>query len=290
MRFLFVSFLLLSLFAFAQQPPANGGFTAPITSLYQDTTPNLDFLPKKRRDFKIKEKKLPKKVFYGVKTKRGFVVTGKGKARIVELFYFLPVWKEPDPYVPVAYWFNMKKRKVMNTPILEKDKRYARLLHGPYLKKTTYSIVEDGIFYMGSKHGRWEKYDKTDVLVDKTKYFRGWTRESIITYYDQDRKKIQEIMPVQNGIRTGKYLRYYESGLIAEEGEYAENAQIGLWAEYYEDRKKRKKLTQYPKDPYDTETEPIVVKEWDVNGRLVFDKASQDQFDKKKKDTKSPLK
>lgn len=290
MRLFVILFLFISYFSIAQQPAPSGGYTAPITSLYSDTTPNLDFLPKKRKDFKIKEKKLPKTLFYGVRTKRGYTVTGKGKGRVVELFYYVPIWKEPDPYVPVVYWYNMKKRKVLSTPILEKDKKYARLLHGPYLRKTTYSIQEDGIFYMGSKHGRWEKYDKMDVLVEKIKYFRGWTRESIITYYDQDRKKIQEITPIQNGIKTGRYYRYFESGLIAEDGQYAENEKVGTWVEYYDDRKKRKKVTLYPKDPYDTETKPIVQKEWDENGRLIFDKASQDQFDKKKTATKRSLK
>ena len=280
MRLFAIFCLFISHFCFAQPAPS-GGFTAPITSLYADTTPNLDFLPKKKRDFKIKEKKIPKSLFYGIKTKRGFTITGKGKAKVTELFYFVPVWKEPDPYIPIVYWYNMKKRKVLNTPILEKDKKYARLLHGPYLKKTTYSILEDGIFYMGSKHGRWEKYDKGDVLVEKIKYFRGWTRESIITYFDQDRKKIQEIMPIQNGTKTGKYYKYYESGLIAEDGQFAENEKIGTWVEYFDDRKKRKRQTQYPNDPYDKKTEVKVVKEWDETGRITFDKTPKDSGKKR---------
>ena len=188
------------------------------------------------------------------------------------------------------YWYHIKKKKVLSTPILEKDKKFARLLHGPYLRKTAYNIIEDGIFYVGSKHGRWEKYDKNFILIEKIKYFRGWTRESMISYYDQDRKKIQEITPIQNGIKTGKFYRFYESGLLAEEGNYTEDQKTGTWVEFYEDRKKRKRVTQYPKDPYDTETKPVVVKEWDANGRLTFDKASQDQFEKKKLDQKSKKK
>jgi len=289
MRFFLLQFLLLSLFVTAQQTPS-GSFTAPITSLYADTTPNLDFLPKKKRDFKIKEKKIPKTVFYGIKTKRGYTITGKGKGKVIELFYYVPIWKELDQYVPIVYWFNMKKRKVMSTPILEKEQKYARLLHGPYLKKTAYSIIEDGIFYMGSKHGRWEKYDKSDVLIEKIKYFRGWTRESLISYYDQDRKKIQEIIPIQSGIKSGKYYRYFESGQIAEEGNYAENVKIGSWVEFYDDRKKRKRMTQYSKDPYDTTTQPIIMKEWDANGKMTFDKMSKDQFDRQKEKEKGKMK
>lgn len=288
MRLIRVLVLLFAGAVFAQEQKPS--FTAPITSLYTDTTPNLDFLPKKKKDFKIKEKKLPKTLFYGVKTKRGYAITGKGKGRVTELFYYIPVWKEPDPYVPTVYWYNLKKRKVMSTPILDKDKKYARLLHGPYVRKSTYELLEEGIFYVGSKHGRWERYDKNFTLIDKTKYFRGWTRESLISYYDQDRKKIQEIIPVQYGIRAGKYFRFYESGLLQEEGNYAENHRIGLWIEYYEDRKKRKRVTEYPKDPYDTDTKPVVLKEWDANGRITFDKASQDQFDKKKQSTKDQKK
>jgi antitoxin component YwqK of YwqJK toxin-antitoxin module len=272
-------------FGLSAQQQNGGQFTAPITSLYSDTAPNLDYLPKKKRDFKIKEKKIPRTVFYGVKTKRGYAITGKGKDRVVEVFYYLPAYKEPDPYVPQVYWFNMKKRKVMNTPILEKDKKYAKLLHGPYLRKTKYQIFEDGIFYLGTKHGRWERYDKNEILIEKVKYFHGWTRESMISYYDQDHKKMQEITPIEHGVKTGKYYRFYESGILAEEGSYAENQKVGTWIEYYEDRKKRKKITQFPKDPFDTETQPVVLKEWDANGRLIFDKASEEQIEKRKKQT-----
>jgi antitoxin component YwqK of YwqJK toxin-antitoxin module len=176
----------------------------------------------------------------------------------------------------------------MNTPILEKDKKYARLLHGPYLKKTAYQILEDGIFYMGTKHGRWEKYDKNEVLIEKSKFFRGWTRESIISYYDQDHKKMEEIIPIEYGVRTGKYFRFYESGLLAEEGNYAENRKVGNWTEYFDEKKKRKKIVQYPKDPFDTETQPVVMKEWDAKGKILSDKASEEQMAKKKKEQKKP--
>ncbi|HAR19457.1 MAG TPA: hypothetical protein DCR46_02280 [Cytophagales bacterium] len=284
MRLLVLIFIFSAFASTAQQ--LNNNFTAPITSLYSDTTPNLDLLPKKKRDFKMKEKKIPKTVFYGIKTKRGYTITGKGKGKVIELFYYIPKWKDPDQYVPVVYWFNLKKKKVMNTPILEKDQKYARLLHGPYLKKTSYSIVEDGIFYVGSKHGRWEKYDANDVLVEKIKYFRGWTRESLISYYDQDRKKIQEIVPIINGSKTGKYYRYFESGHIAEEGTYAEGNKIGQWFEYYDDRKKRKKIIQYPKDAYDTTTQPVLLKEWDTTGKLIYDKASKEQLGKQNEKSK----
>lgn len=268
--------------AIAQESPSNGAYTAPITTLYADTVPSLDYLPKKKKDFKIKEKKIPKRVFYGIKTKRGYAITGKGKAKMIEVFYFLPKPKEPDPFVPTVYWFHTKKRKVMNTPILEKDEKFARLLHGPYLKKNSYQIFEDGIFYQGTKHGRWEKYDKSEVLIEKTKYFRGWTRESLISYYDQDHKKMEQIIPIEYGVRTGKYYRFYESGLLAEEGSYSENKKVGAWTEYYDEKKRKKKVIQYPKDPYDVETGPVVMKEWDAKGKLSFDKVSEEQFEKKK--------
>lgn len=281
---IFLPFLILcSFFAIAQEPASTtGGYKAPITSLYNDTTPNLDFIPKKKKDFKIKEKKLPKTLFYGVKTKRGYSITGKGKAKMIEVFYYIPKYKEPDPYVPLIYWFHMKKRKVMAGAIPDKDKKFARLLHGPYLKKSSYQIFEDGIFYQGTKHGRWEKYDKSEVLIEKTKYFRGWTKESMLTYYDQDHKKLQEIVPIEYGQKTGKYFRFYESGLLAEDGTYAEDRKVGTWTEYYDEKKKKKKVTQYPKDPYDTETQPEVLKEWDANGKATFDKASKEQFEKQK--------
>ena len=65
-----------------------------------------------------------------------------------------------------------------------------------------------------------------------------------------------------------------------------ENQKTGVWVEFYDDRKKRKKMIQYPKDPYDTQTEPILLKEWDANGKMIFDKASKDSFEKSKTNSK----
>ncbi|MEK6477683.1 hypothetical protein WJR50_09115 [Catalinimonas sp. 4WD22] len=218
-----------------------------------------------------KEKKRKRNVYYDVKTKKGYAEAGYGQDVIIELFHYLREYEEPDPYVRDIYWYDTKRNQIRTTRNIQKDK--AQILHGPYQKMTEEGeVLEEGIFYKGTKHGRWTRYDKEFILLDKEKYSKGWPRDSEITYYDKDEmQKLKEVIPIEYGVKEGYYYYFHESGQIAVEGEYQQDHKVGLWTEYY-DYKNRlpKKQIKYPDDPFD-ETSPYTTKEWTPQGQVVYE-------------------
>jgi hypothetical protein len=78
---LIVLFTGISLALYAQDEPQDQPFTV-------DTPVNLDFL-KEEEPVPTKKKKVKKKVFYGIKTKKGFTRKGVGDRVTYELFYYL---------------------------------------------------------------------------------------------------------------------------------------------------------------------------------------------------------
>ena len=91
----------------------------------------------------------------------------------------------------------------------------------------------------------------------------------MISYYDTDRKKVKELIPVEYGEREGNYFMFHENGLLAVQGEYRFNHRVGDWVENYPNGK-RKKLISYGKDPFDKDYKPFIRKEWDENGKEVY--------------------
>ncbi len=275
LRFLLIG-LLLTLAA-----PA--GF-AQVTedSLRRQEDPSLDLLSdldqEKKKTTKEKEKKEikpPKNVYFGIKSRRGFTKAGAGDKQTMQLFFYLPEYKEPNPYVQHVAWYNSRKKEVQVGGQI--DKGTHRLLHGPYQRFVSGKLVEEGFYNMGVRHGRWEVYDANYMLLDKTRYYKGWPAEAEITYYDTDRKKIKEVVPVQYGVKHGEYYQFYEGGQLAVKGQYDSGQPVGKWMEYYQFRRRYKKETQYPKDPYDKTTQPHTLREWDDKGTLTFDKEKEDK-------------
>ena len=40
------------------------------------------------------------------------------------------------------------------------------------------------------------KYNRDSTLMDKDRYYRGWPKESLVSYYDpQERKRMKEMTP-----------------------------------------------------------------------------------------------
>ena len=127
------------------------------------------------------------------------------------------------------------------------------------------------MFYKGTKHGRWTRYNRKEILLDKEKYTRGWPRESEITYYDKDgRTKVREVIPVEYGEEEGYYFYFHPKGRVAVEGEYKDGKKVGFWTEYYDFEKRAKKQIKYPDDPYD-ESKPYIAKEWNPEGQVVYE-------------------
>ena len=218
----------------------------------------------------LRQKKRKKNVFYGQKTKKAFTRSGYGDNIIFELFNYLPDYQEPDPYVRDIFWYDFKSRTIKKTRNI--DKEYGVILHGPYKKLMGDQVLEEGIFYMGTKHGRWTKHTKKDILIDKEKYYKGWPKESIARYYDAERTRLKEIIPVEYGVKEGNYYYFHENGQVAVFGEFQNDEKVGIWREFYESRRRRKREIVFPDNPYETDFIPFISKEWDRRGRVVYDR------------------
>ncbi len=111
---LILLFLGISCHAFAQDDAQS---LEQLFELKYDTPLTLDLedqdelnaaLPKKEK----KKKKNPK-IYYGIKTKRGFTRTGFGDNTVVELFHYLKKYEGPEPYMRNFYWYDFKKKKLL---------------------------------------------------------------------------------------------------------------------------------------------------------------------------------
>jgi len=218
---------------------------------------------------KPKKKKRKKKVFYGLKTKKRYTKDGYGDNTTFELFYVL---KDPiplDPYVRDIYWVDYRRGSIRKGGKF--DPKYGAILHGPYEKRKGDQVLEKGIFYKGMKHGRWVSFDKDNILVDKEKYYKGWPKESMVSYYGSERDKMKEIVPIEYDEKEGNYYYFHENGRVAVRGEFKWDNKVGDWIEYYPTGR-RKKIIRYSKDPFDDEFRPYIWKEWTPRGQLVYEK------------------
>ncbi len=229
---------------------------------------------KKKKTTEKTPLKQPKNIFYGTKIKKNFIKAFTTNGTEIEIFYHILTSQEPNTYlknVQEVVWFNPHKRALQKT--LDVDKEDMRLLHGPYKKLRNGKVIAEGYYFMGGKHGRWESYDENYVLKDKIKYYHGWPKESEITYYDSDKKKMKEVIPVHYGEKNGMYYAFYEGGQLQSRGRYEHNHPVGAWLEYYQFGKysrMKKKETRHPKRAFD-KAEPILTREWDEKGKLTYD-------------------
>ncbi|MEM7550692.1 MAG: hypothetical protein AAF363_13505 [Bacteroidota bacterium] len=224
-----------------------------------------------------KKKKRKKRVFYGLKTKKGFTRNVRGNNVYIELFHYLKTPVQLDPYVRDIYWFNYKKRQIEKSRRV--DSKYGVVLHGPYKRVLGEEILEEGIYYKGMKHGRWVQYEKFYdyfALKDKEKYYKGWPKESKVSYYSKKDKDLKEIIPIEYGEKEGYYYKFHENGQIAAWGEFKFDSKVGVWNEYYDDRKRRrrKRQIQYSDDPFDEDFRPYIIKEWSRGGKVLYDRSS----------------
>lgn len=241
-----------------------------------DTPVTIDFEEEEEERVAPKKKKPKKGVFYDIKTRKGFTKIGYGENIEIELFHYLKEYQEPNEYVQEIHWFDIERQKIRVSKKV--NQQNGLILHGPYKKTKGDQVIEEGVFYIGTKHGRWTKYDKNGTLIDKQKYYKGWPKESLVRYYDEDRSKMKEIIPVIYGQRHGSYYHFYENGNISVKGKYANGNKIGIWTEYYPFRNRRKKEVQFADDSWDSSFQSYILREWNERGRVVFDRVS---FNKK---------
>ncbi|MTI31478.1 hypothetical protein E1171_11715 [Cytophagales bacterium RKSG123] len=221
----------------------------------------------------IPQKKRKKSVFYDIKSKKGYTKNISRNKIIIEQFYTIQEFEKISPYVRDIYWYDTKKKSIMVSSLAKVDKDNGLLLHGPYKKvlKENDQTLEEGIFYHGMKNGRWEKYNTKDILTDKEKYYKGWPKDSKISYYDEARTKIKEVIPIEYGKKEGYYYYFLENGRIAVTGEYQFDKKVGIWKEYHLRFNRRKREIQYAKTPFENDFQPYIKKEWDNKGKLIYE-------------------
>lgn len=219
---------------------------------------------------KKKKKKKNPRIYYGIKAKRGYTKTGFGDRTVVELFHYLKDkdYVGPDPYSRDFYWYDFKKKKITNS--LRAKPGNAGVLHGHYKKTMGDQVLEEGYFYKGMKHGRWIKLNRHDILQEKELYWKGWPKESRLSYYDYERTKLREMIPVHFGERDGEYYAYHSNGNLAVVGHYKFDHRVGVWREYYDDRRVKREV-KYPLEPFEKD-HPVILKEWDTKGSLIYDR------------------
>lgn len=222
-----------------------------------------------------KANKVIKNEFEGVAVTRVVTNFGAGDRETVEEFYVVRDYQDPSPYFKTYTWYDSKLQRRSTSVI--KDKEKSRLLHGPYHRYVGDELVEEGFYYLGGKHSRWEAYGKdvfdTDyVLKDKQKWERGFPAEASITYYDAAKTKIKEVIPRMFGKVSGEYFAFYETGLLEAEGKFDDSLKVGRWREYHKfgSGGRLKKEIQFGKDKFE-EFEPYTLREYDNKGKLLFE-------------------
>ncbi len=242
-------------------------------SLSATMAPTIDLEMEEEEEKKVKKRKRKKKVFYGLKTKKGRITRHSGGKQLYEEFHYLKEYLEPNVYVREKYYYDTEDRKIKFSSAVKNQE--VLILHGPYKRYLDGQLITEGIFYIGTKHGRWMEYFSNDVLKDKQKFFRGWPKESEITYYDAEGTKVKEVIPIRYGKREGTYYYFHDNGVVGVAGVFENDVRIGLWKEYYKyrrNRRNRKKEVQYAKDGFDGEFRPYIIKEWSQEGKLLYDR------------------
>lgn len=193
---------------------------------------------------------------------------GSGARIHYQEFFVLKKYQKPNTYLRTFFWYDEKAKKIVEA--LSRDTKTNRLLHGPFKEYRGETLVNEGFYYLGAKHGRWVEYDKDFNLLNKEYYHRGFYEGSEISYFDKDSTKIKEVIPKLYGKTTGSYFLFHEDGTLYVEGKYDDEKKIGKWVEYYKGGIRRKKETQHPNSYFDTSIS-FVLREYDEKGKLILE-------------------
>lgn len=271
--FIFIALLMASSGLLAQEEAAQADTASSLdTPIEKPLTIDMKDGQEEEEE-EIPKKKKKKNVFYDIKTRKAFAKSGYGQNEKIEIFYILKVWQDPDPYVRDVYWYDFKSKSVKKGGSPTPDK--GMLLHGPYRVEKDGEIIEKGIFYKGTKHGRWITYRKMYdymVLNTKEKYSKGWPKESKITYYDRQATKLKEVIPIEYGKKEGYYYYFLPTGEMVVRGEFQYDEKVGTWTEYYPSRQRRKKEIKYAPDPWTKDFDPYIAQEWNTDGKLIYER------------------
>ena len=234
-----------------------------------DTPLTIDLEEEEEEEVVTKKKKVKSNFYFGSKTKKRYTRQGFGSAVVFEHFNVLKVYQPPSTFARDFYWYDYKKKKIVNS--LKVNVNNAAVMHGPYKKMKGDQVLEEGYFYRGMKHKRWMRYNSHDILQDKQYYWKGWPMESRLSYYDFERTKLREIIPIHFGEKDGEYWAFHTNGQIAVRGWYKFDNRVGVWREYYPNKRVKREVL-YPDDPFDSSHKVVILKEWDTNGKVIYDR------------------
>ncbi|MCY7351141.1 MAG: hypothetical protein LH606_10795 [Cytophagaceae bacterium] len=195
---------------------------------------------------------------------------GAGDRATSEEFFVLKEYQQPSPYAKDIAWYDYRASRVTN--VLIKDKAYAQILHGPYRRFVGDALMEEGYYYVGTKHARWTSYFPDFTLKDKVRFDKGFPEDSRVSYYDEAKTKVKEIVPKLYGKCSGDYRAFYEGGQLLLEGKMDDSVRVGKWREYHQfgTGGRTKKEIQYGRDKWDP-AQPVVLREWDNRGKMIFE-------------------
>lgn len=225
------------------------------------------------KDAQRKPKK-KKKVFLGEKIKRAYVKSGRGRSQTIEIFYFLKLPRPLTDYAPEHYYYDTRKHKILKIAALEEGVSPYKILHGPYKKLRNNEVLETGFYALGTRHLRWEKFDKDGRLVSKIHYEMGFPRDANVSYYGEDHRLINEVVPYVNGKLEGSYAKFLLNGQPDWRGQFENGRRVGIWTKFWGFRGRRRYEYQYADSGYDPEVaEPELIREYSRNAILIYDKA-----------------
>lgn len=221
-----------------------------------------------------KSKKPKKNIFLGERIKRAYAKTGpKGRNQKIEVFYFLKYPKPLNAYAPSHYYYDTKKHKILTLAAIEDGEPNLKVLHGPYKRMQNNKVLEIGYYALGTKHLRWERFDKNGVLLTKTHYEMGFPRDAYVSYYGEDRSLINEVVPYVNGKLEGEYAKFLVNGQPDWRGQFENGKRVGVWTKYWGFRARRRYEYQYGESGYDPEVaEPELIRQYTRNAVLIYDK------------------
>ena len=273
MLFYLLPILLLSQVAFAQEtektdPDSVGAVN---NVLLPTSTPVLLFTSVEDEEkVRKKKKKRKKNIYFGERTQRNIIKQDFRDQLISQSFHYTRRNQEVDPYIRDIHWYDTKDRMIRNKGF---DPARGYLLHGPYERRVDDVVVESGMYYFGTKHGRWMSFDAKNILIDKSNFYEGWPKASRVTYYNRADQQIEKITPVEYGLEEGNFYHFHEDGQVAVTGEYKFGEKIGLWTEYWNksgDTAVRKREIQYQEEPFSKGFRPYIRAEWDKEGNLIY--------------------
>lgn len=242
-------------------------------NLLPTTAPILLFDDYTKSDKKKEEKKKVKKnIYFGEKTKKAYTKQTIRDQTQYQIFNFTTQNREFDPYIRDIHWFDTRDKVIRSK---EFDPSRGFLLHGPYTREVGDVVVEKGNFFFGTKHGTWLTFDTKTVLLDKLHYSEGWPKDSKVTYYNREQKKIEKLTPVEYELMEGNFFHFHENGQIGVTGEYHFGEKVGLWTEYWNNKNNkviRKREVQYQETPFTKNFRPYIRAEWDQDGNLIYRK------------------